>query len=42
LANLALSPLAIQGLLPLTFAGVGTRDLIAFYQPYFNAQPPPP
>lgn len=39
-ANLALSPLAIlAGLLPLTFAGVGTRDaaLIAFYQPYFNA-----
>lgn len=40
LANLALAPLAIlAGLLPLTFAGVGTRDaaLIAFYQPYFNA-----
>jgi len=40
LANLALSPLAIlAGLLPLTFAGVGTRDaaLIAFYQPYFHA-----
>jgi uncharacterized protein (TIRG00374 family) len=40
LANLALSPLAIlAGLLPLTFAGVGTRDaaLIAFYAPYFNA-----
>lgn len=40
LANLALSPLAIlAGLLPLTFAGVGTRDaaLIAFYQPYFTA-----
>ncbi|NJP12403.1 MAG: flippase-like domain-containing protein, partial [Leptolyngbyaceae cyanobacterium RU_5_1] len=38
--NLALSPLAIlAGLLPLTFAGVGTRDaaLIVFYQPYFNA-----
>lgn len=38
LANLALSPLAIlAGLLPLTFAGVGTRDaaLILFYQPYF-------
>ncbi len=38
--NLALSPLAIlAGLLPLTFAGVGTRDaaLITFYQPYFNA-----
>lgn len=41
LANLALSPLAIlAGLLPLTFAGVGTRDaaLILFYQPYFDAQ----
>jgi hypothetical protein len=40
LANLALSPLAIlAGLLPLTFAGVGTRDaaLILFYQPYLNA-----
>lgn len=40
LANLALAPLAIlAGLLPLTFAGVGTRDaaLIAFYQPYFNS-----
>ncbi len=40
LSNLALSPLAIlAGLLPLTFAGVGTRDaaLIAFYAPYFNA-----
>jgi len=40
LANLALSPLAIlAGLLPLTFAGVGTRDaaLIALYQPYFSA-----
>ncbi|WP_088240050.1 lysylphosphatidylglycerol synthase transmembrane domain-containing protein [Calothrix rhizosoleniae] len=40
LAHLALSPLAIlAGLLPLTFAGVGTRDaaLIAFYQPYFHA-----
>jgi len=39
LTNLALSPLAIvAGLLPLTFAGVGTRDgaLILFYQPYFN------
>lgn len=39
-ANLALSPLAIlAGLLPLTFAGVGTRDaaLILFYQPYFAA-----
>ncbi|WP_088894241.1 lysylphosphatidylglycerol synthase transmembrane domain-containing protein [Leptolyngbya ohadii] len=41
LVNLALSPLAIlAGLMPLTFAGVGTRDaaLILFYQPYFNAQ----
>lgn len=40
IANLALAPLAIlAGLLPLTFAGVGTRDaaLILFYQPYFNA-----
>ncbi len=40
LANLALSPLAIlAGLLPLTFAGVGTRDgaLLYFYQPYFDA-----
>ncbi len=40
IANLALSPLAIlAGLLPLTFAGVGTRDaaLIVFYQPYFAA-----
>jgi glycosyltransferase 2 family protein len=41
IVNLALSPLAIlAGLLPLTFAGVGTRDaaLIFFYQDYFNAQ----
>jgi uncharacterized protein (TIRG00374 family) len=40
LDNLALSPLAIlAGLMPLTFAGVGTRDaaLILFYQPYFDA-----
>ncbi len=40
LANLALAPLSIlAGLLPLTFAGVGTRDaaIIAFYQPYLNA-----
>jgi glycosyltransferase 2 family protein len=40
LANLALSPLAIlAGLLPLTFAGVGTRDaaLVLFYTPYFPA-----
>lgn len=37
--SLALSPLSIlAGLLPLTFAGVGTRDaaLIWFYQPYMN------
>lgn len=40
LDNLALSPLAIlAGLLPLTFAGVGTRDaaLILFYAPYMSA-----
>lgn len=40
LSNLALAPLAIlAGLLPLTFAGVGTRDaaLIVFYAPYMNA-----
>jgi glycosyltransferase 2 family protein len=40
LVNLALSPLSIlAGLLPLTFAGVGTRDaaLIFFYQDYFDA-----
>lgn len=40
LSSLALSPLAIlAGLLPLTFAGVGTRDaaLVIFYEPYFNA-----
>jgi uncharacterized protein (TIRG00374 family) len=40
LTSLALSPLAIlAGLLPLTFAGVGTRDaaLIVLYQPYFAA-----
>ncbi len=39
LANLALSPLGIlAGLLPLTFAGVGTRDaaLVLFYAPFFN------
>ncbi|BAU64118.1 CHP374-containing protein [Stanieria sp. NIES-3757] len=39
IASLALSPLSIlAGLLPLTFAGVGTRDaaLIFFYQPYFS------
>lgn len=40
LASLALSPLAIlAGLLPLTFAGVGTRDgaLVFLYAPYFGA-----
>ncbi|HEV3409453.1 MAG TPA: lysylphosphatidylglycerol synthase transmembrane domain-containing protein, partial [Chthoniobacterales bacterium] len=40
LASLALSPLAIlAGLLPLTFAGVGTRDaaLVLLYRPYFDA-----
>lgn len=40
ITELALSPLAIlAGLLPLTFAGVGTRDaaLIFLYQPYFSA-----
>ena len=39
LANLALSPLAIlAGLLPFTFAGVGTRDtaLILFYKPFLD------
>ncbi len=38
--SFALSPLAIlAGLLPLTFAGVGTRDaaLVALYAPYFSA-----
>lgn len=37
--SLALSPLSIlAGLLPLTFAGIGTRDaaIIWFYQPYFD------
>ena len=37
--SVALSPLSLlAGLLPLTFAGVGTRDaaLIYFYQPYFS------
>jgi len=37
--NLALAPLAILvGLLPLTFAGIGTRDaaLILFYQPFLT------
>ena len=40
ITNLALSSLAIlAGLLPLTFAGVGTRDaaLVYLYQPYFSA-----
>ncbi len=40
LANMALAPLAIlAGLLPLTFAGIGTRDaaLIYFYSPYMAA-----
>lgn len=39
IVSLALSPLSIlAGLLPLTFAGIGTRDaaIIWFYQPYFN------
>jgi hypothetical protein len=39
LANLALAPLAIlAGLLPLTFAGMGTRDaaLLFFYNSYFD------
>ncbi|MDE5106146.1 MAG: lysylphosphatidylglycerol synthase transmembrane domain-containing protein [Trichodesmium sp. St17_bin3_1_1] len=39
--SLALSSLAIlAGLLPLTFAGVGTRDaaFIMFYQPYFSPE----
>lgn len=39
-ANLALSSLAIlAGLMPLTFAGVGTRDgaLVVLYAPYFSA-----
>lgn len=40
LANLALAPLAIlAGLLPLTFAGIGTRDaaLVFFYNSYLDA-----
>jgi uncharacterized protein (TIRG00374 family) len=40
LANLGLAPLAILiGLLPFTFAGIGTRDaaLIVLYRPYFAA-----
>ena len=39
LASLAISPLAIlAGLLPLTFAGIGTRDaaLIFFFHPYLD------
>jgi uncharacterized protein (TIRG00374 family) len=39
-ANLALSPLAIlAGLVPLTFAGVGTRDaaIVMLYRPYMDA-----
>lgn len=39
IVSLALSPLSIlAGLLPLTFAGIGTRDaaIIYFYQDYFN------
>jgi len=39
LANLALAPLAIlAGLLPLTFAGIGTRDaaIVFFYSNYLN------
>ena len=39
LASLALAPLAIlAGLLPLTFAGIGTRDaaLVFFYNSYFD------
>jgi hypothetical protein len=39
-ANLALSPLAIlAGLVPLTFAGVGTRDaaIVLLYRPYMDA-----
>jgi hypothetical protein len=38
-ANLALAPLAIlAGLLPLTFAGVGTRDaaILALYRPFLS------
>ena len=40
LVSLALSPLSIlAGLLPLTFAGIGTRDaaIVYFYQDYFSA-----
>jgi uncharacterized membrane protein YbhN (UPF0104 family) len=38
--NLGLAPLALLGgLLPLTFAGIGTRDaaIVVFYHPYFGA-----
>ena len=40
ITNLALVPLAILvGLIPMTFAGIGTRDaaFIALFSPYFNA-----
>ena len=40
LNNLAITPVAIfSGLLPLTFAGIGVRDLafIYFYAPYFSS-----
>ena len=40
LINLGLAPLGIlAGLVPLTFAGIGTRDaaLIVLYRPYFDA-----
>lgn len=40
ITSLALSPLAIlAGLLPLTFAGIGTRDaaIVYFYQDYFSS-----
>lgn len=39
LMNMGLAPLAILGgLLPLTFAGIGTRDaaIVALYRPYFG------
>ena len=39
LTNLALAPLAnLAGLLPITFAGIGTRDaaIIYFYEPYLG------
>jgi uncharacterized protein (TIRG00374 family) len=41
LDNLAITPLAIFiGLLPLSFSGIGTRDLafIYFYSSYFTAE----